>query len=75
MAIWSKDEKRGADPEVTTDGFKPDDVMEGEVSDNTDGLQRHLANRQIQLIAIGGSIGTALFVSSTLPTNAMVFRC
>jgi amino acid transporter len=27
------------------------------------GLQRHLTNRQIQLIAIGGSIGTALFVS------------
>ncbi|KAF2754446.1 hypothetical protein EJ05DRAFT_141955 [Pseudovirgaria hyperparasitica] len=26
-------------------------------------LQRHLGNRQIQLIAIGGSIGTALFVS------------
>lgn len=27
------------------------------------GLQRRLENRQIQLIAIGGSIGTALFVS------------
>lgn len=31
--------------------------------DNADGLQRRLDNRQIQLIAIGGSIGTALFVS------------
>jgi yeast amino acid transporter len=31
--------------------------------DNADGLQRRLNNRQIQLIAIGGSIGTALFVS------------
>ena len=62
MAIWSKDEKH-AEPEVSSDGFKPDDVAEGEVSDNADGLQRHLANRQIQLIAIGGSIGTALFVS------------
>ncbi|ODA79688.1 hypothetical protein RJ55_05282 [Drechmeria coniospora] len=30
---------------------------------NLDGLQRRLNNRQIQLIAIGGSIGTALFVS------------
>lgn len=30
---------------------------------NTDQLKRHLSNRQIQLIAIGGSIGTALFVS------------
>jgi len=34
----------------------------GEVHDNHDDLQRHLGNRQIQLIAIGGSIGTALFV-------------
>ncbi|KAI0124023.1 AAT family amino acid transporter [Xylariales sp. AK1849] len=33
------------------------------VSDNADLLQRRLNNRQIQLIAIGGSIGTALFVS------------
>lgn len=33
------------------------------MSDNADQLQRHLNNRQIQLIAIGGSIGTALFVS------------
>ena len=30
---------------------------------NSDGLQRRLNNRQIQMIAIGGSIGTALFVS------------
>ena len=35
----------------------------GEVINNSDGLQRHLGNRQIQLIAIGGSIGTALFIS------------
>jgi yeast amino acid transporter len=32
-------------------------------SDNADHLQRRLGNRQIQLIAIGGSIGTAVFVS------------
>lgn len=32
-------------------------------ADNVDGLQRRLDNRQIQLVAIGGSIGTALFVS------------
>jgi amino acid transporter len=31
--------------------------------DNADQLQRRLGNRQIQLIALGGSIGTALFVS------------
>lgn len=39
------------------------DIQRGEVTDNSDDLQRHLGNRQIQLIAIGGSIGTALFVS------------
>lgn len=41
----------------------PHDVQEGVLADNADNLQRHLNNRQIQLIAIGGSIGTALFVS------------
>jgi amino acid transporter len=53
-----------------TDGhaFPPEaggngDFAEGFVSDNADALHRNLANRQIQLIAIGGSIGTALFVS------------
>lgn len=34
-----------------------------ELTGNADGLQRRLGNRQIQLLAIGGSIGTALFVS------------
>lgn len=32
-------------------------------SGNVDGLHRRLNNRQIQLIAIGGTIGTGLFVS------------
>lgn len=43
----------------------PDDETTGtvEVRGNVDALQRHLGNRQIQMIAIGGSIGTALFVS------------
>lgn len=31
--------------------------------EDVDGLHRRLSNRQIQWIAIGGSIGTALFVS------------
>lgn len=39
------------------------EISQGEVHDNKDHLQRRLGNRQIQLIAIGGSIGTALFVS------------
>jgi amino acid transporter len=37
--------------------------ISGHESENADGLHRRLNNRQIQLIAIGGSIGTALFVS------------
>ncbi|KAJ5689858.1 General amino acid permease AGP2 [Penicillium macrosclerotiorum] len=52
---------------LDTLGLKPEggphDVQEGMMADNADNLQRHLGNRQIQLIAIGGSIGTALFVS------------
>ncbi|OTB13868.1 hypothetical protein K445DRAFT_319743 [Daldinia sp. EC12] len=40
------------------------DIRETLVEVSTDDqLLRHLGNRQIQLIAIGGSIGTALFVS------------
>ena len=39
------------------------EVLTGEVSENADLLHRKLGNRQIQLMAIGGSIGTALFVS------------
>jgi amino acid permease len=31
--------------------------------ENIDGLHRRLSNRQIQWIAIGGAIGTALFVT------------
>ena len=49
---------------VVKDGHKRSaEIQPGEISDNADKLQRRLNNRQIQLIAIGGSIGTALFVS------------
>jgi len=47
-------------PEYTSNN---DNDGESDVKSNVDGLQRHLTNRQIQMIAIGGSIGTALFVS------------
>ncbi|KAG6354746.1 hypothetical protein INS49_003827 [Diaporthe citri] len=50
------DEKNSAGPYDETVGVV-------EARGNTDALQRHLGNRQIQMIAIGGSIGTALFVS------------
>jgi len=45
------------------EGHFANDVEDGIVASNMDSLQRHLNNRQIQLIAIGGSISTALFVS------------
>lgn len=50
----SKMEMPGSPPELD------DDMI---LAENADGLHRRLDNRQIQLIAIGGSIGTALFVS------------
>lgn len=43
-------------------GAEGGDVVVGE-NMNADSLHRRLQNRQIQLLAIGGSIGTALFVS------------
>lgn len=45
--------------------FSPYDESDGsvELTGNADSLKRNLGNRQIQMIAIGGSIGTALFVS------------
>jgi amino acid transporter len=46
-------------PTVTDGGS----VMEGQTASSGDQLRRHLGNRQVQLIAIGGSIGTATFVS------------
>jgi amino acid transporter len=39
------------------------DIKPGSVFENGNSLQRKLGNRHVQLIAIGGSIGTALFVS------------
>ena len=61
MADYDK-EKTG-DLSPTYGSGSGNDTEEAEIFDNGDQLQRHLANRQIQLIAIGGSIGTALFVS------------
>ncbi|KAF2747827.1 AAT family amino acid transporter [Sporormia fimetaria CBS 119925] len=56
----------GFDHDQKYDGEQPQDRMslqDGDLKENRDDLQRHLGNRQIQLIAIGGSIGTALFIS------------
>lgn len=66
MAFSNLQDKGTTTGVLDTLGLKtegPHDVQEGMMADNADNLQRHLGNRQIQLIAIGGSIGTALFVS------------
>ncbi|KAJ9143491.1 General amino acid permease AGP2 [Pleurostoma richardsiae] len=62
-----------ASPKEKTDGTSEPDIARavssgasvqfGSLGDNVDQLQRRLGNRQVQLIAIGGSIGTATFVS------------
>lgn len=66
MALSEKDKETTTGVSDTLGVVKsegPHEVQEGLMADNADNLQRHLGNRQIQLIAIGGSIGTALFVS------------
>ncbi|KAM0701934.1 hypothetical protein Q7P35_010844 [Cladosporium inversicolor] len=66
MPFW---EKGASEKEYAThspdghDGHDIVNIQDGEIAENADMLQRRLSNRQIQLIAIGGSIGTALFVS------------
>ena len=64
MASTNKDVPFVSDEKTTA---PPYDEAEGEgvieFRGNADALQRKLGNRQIQLIAIGGSVGTALFVS------------
>lgn len=64
MSQTQADEKDPTSNEKKT-ASGPDDYDVGfvEAVANVDHLKRHLGNRQIQLIAVGGSIGTALFVS------------
>lgn len=49
-------------PPYPQEASSDDEYGQG-LHENADQLHRRLGNRQIQLIAIGGSIGTALFVS------------
>ncbi|KAI4604336.1 hypothetical protein KJ359_000471 [Pestalotiopsis sp. 9143b] len=48
---------------LTESQTRGESIFAGNVTETDDQLKRHLGNRQIQLIAIGGSIGTATFVS------------
>lgn len=55
---------KAEDSTTEIDLEKPPTVSRGSiVVGNADNLHRRLGNRQIQLLAIGGTIGTALFVS------------
>ncbi|CAG9955800.1 unnamed protein product [Clonostachys rosea f. rosea IK726] len=58
----SDDEKRAGKLEQEMDSSSAD-VNNAESTVMTEGLHRRLGNRQIQLIAAGGSVGTALFIS------------
>ena len=58
-------EKKGGEIDVQPEVYETQDFGEGVVSDNADNLHRRLGNRQIQLLAIGGSIGKS-FVPSCL---------
>lgn len=61
MGIFGKsDSEKATEAQVYDQNV---DFSEGVVSENRDDLQRRLGQRCIQLLAIGGSIGTALFVS------------
>ena len=51
---FTSEKKDHGDVEVVTENI---DFQEGFVAENKDELQRRLGNRQIQLLAIGGSIG------------------
>lgn len=66
MPFWEKGPSEKEYVSHSPDGHDGHDIVhvqDGEIAENADNLQRRLNNRQIQLIAIGGSIGTALFVS------------
>ncbi len=39
-------------------------MQKTEVTKNADGTRRSLSNRNVQMIAIGGTIGTGLFLGS-----------
>ncbi|KIX00100.1 uncharacterized protein Z518_10237 [Rhinocladiella mackenziei CBS 650.93] len=60
--------------ELKGDSINETGLQQGKIFvENADNLRRRLNSRQIQLIAIGGSIGTALFVSigMVLPQEAL----
>lgn len=71
MQLFSKEKKEPVYVEDNLDQVVT--TAEGDVVENADDLHRRLGNRQIQLIAIGGSIGTAIFVSVGMSTSCSIF--
>lgn len=61
MSMLDTDKKGSATPPDYGPSSESDESRH--MNGNADSLQRRLDNRQIQLVAIGGSIGTALFIS------------
>ncbi|KAI2467897.1 amino acid permease/ SLC12A domain-containing protein [Annulohypoxylon bovei var. microspora] len=61
----SQEKSDMGDKSLTHSVTRGESVRMGSIANSArnDQLKRHLGNRQIQLIAIGGSIGTAVFVS------------
>lgn len=47
----------------TSSASQHDFDMQRTQTGNSDGLQRHLSNRQVQMVCLGASVGTAIFVS------------
>ncbi|KAH7169981.1 amino acid permease/ SLC12A domain-containing protein [Dactylonectria macrodidyma] len=63
MSSSKEDNSDAMDSKVEPINTHDGSVLYGDITPSTDHLQRNLGNRQVQLIAIGGSIGTASFVS------------
>ncbi|KAF4993372.1 hypothetical protein FDECE_13426 [Fusarium decemcellulare] len=63
MNISDKEKQTNIGPALERETTSDPTKSTSEVSENVDNLQRRLSNRQIQLIAIGGSIGTGLFIT------------
>ncbi|KAM0129262.1 hypothetical protein ACHAO1_008589 [Botrytis cinerea] len=62
--VASQPEESAGYGEKALPNYNGNDVQtEGLISEDFDGLKRELSGRQIQMVTIGGSIGTALFVS------------
>ncbi|TKA83951.1 hypothetical protein B0A55_00184 [Friedmanniomyces simplex] len=78
MGIFDKKQHAGEKgPEPELPAYEHDqslDVEDG-LFENADQLRRRLGNRQIQLIAIGGSIGTALFGPGSLFLAYLIYSC